>query len=297
MSDIAILAMALNAVEGLGRVSVGRLIQKFGTLEAIQQLSHDMLQRYLPHRGTAKIIENLQDTNAMEGCLEAARKAVARLAANNLSVCASGDAAWPESLNSLDIQDRPLPLYIYGSLDALMLPSVGFFMPPETADPLKKEAIRLAERVLEDGMTLCTGISSDLDAELQSLCGSRPSVLVAHCGFARVSGDMRPTISRVRKAGGVLLSAFPLEHGPFKHDAKDRALMMAALSACCVFVTPAPGSPDWKAMEWCHSQSKSVFAWGIDDHDLPDYAHKIQGDRDLDWVLLATRLASGMPLA
>jgi hypothetical protein len=107
--------------------------------------------------------------------------------------------------------------------------------------------------------------------------------------MTRIPPPMRPVISATVKAGGLLLSPFAMDHGPFEHDDKERALVLAALAQTCVFFEPVPDTPEWRAMTWAVEAGRPVFGAAAEGHPLPAPVHPLHSEVDFDWVLAAVR--------
>ena len=95
----------------------------------------------------------------------------------------------------------------------------------------------------------------------------------------------RPIATATVKSGGLLISPFEMEHGPFGHDDLERVLIQSALARVCVFVEPGAESQDARALNWATDNHRSVFVIG--ETDGVGDAHQIAGDADFDWLELA----------
>ena len=297
MSDSSILGLALLSIEGLGKISASKLLRTFSSLDAIRSATDSTLQRILPKRNTARIITTLRDSVAMDDLLSNAKTAIEELQSKfRTSITFPGSLEWPRDLDKLSSADQPFPLYYFGTLQALDMPPVAFFTGNNVTGQIQDDVINIAGRLVAANLHLCTGLTNNLDLEIQSRCLEQPSVLVADRGFSKVRKEFRRAISNVGKSKGVLLSAYDLQNAPFSPNDRFKSQIMAALCSCSVFILPQTGTADWGAMEWCSQNGKSVFAWKAKGHDLPRCVHEIVKPIDLDWILVAAKIGCGMPL-
>ena len=225
--------------------------------------------------------------------LEEAEQALAHLSSLRVTLVTLRDPAWPAGLNDLPRASRPFLLYTYGHREVLTRPLVALFArPPISPEPFE-EAQALVQHLLPHAAVPATGAAHGFDIVIHKLCYAGqvgyPSLLVASAGMAKVPPPLRPTVSGAVKAGGLFVSPFAMNHGPFEHDDKERALVLAALAGACVFFEPQPHTPEWHAMSWAIEAGRAVFGIASAQHPLPDPAHLLQSEVDFDWVLAAVR--------
>lgn len=291
-SDPALLALALLSLDGVGRVTASRLLRAFGTYEQLRQVPYEQLRARLRGlRGADDLVATLQDEATMRPLLEQAATDRDGLRERGVHVLAPGMTAWPGALDALAPAQRPAVLYAYGPLQALEGPRAALLgRPPLTPAPFE-QAQALVRHLQDEGVRPVTSAAHGLDVVVAKLAsgGSAPhaALHVAHCGLAQVPSSMRPAASTTVRAGGMLLSAFPMPHGPFEHDDKERALVQAALAPAVVFVEPHPETPEWLAMEWALGAGRAVFGLAHADHPLPAAVHPLASAVDFDWVAAA----------
>lgn len=281
-------------MEGVGRVTAGRLLSSCPTYEALLRYPREQILARIKGAPNAEaLVARLADRPAMESLLEEAGAHLDRLSEKRVRVLAAGEDGWPGGLADLPRNQRPFLLYLYGHADVLDRPVIAFFArPPLNPEPFE-QAQALVRHLLPHAVVPATGAHPGFDVVVHKLCAlAEPpsaSLLVAHCGLAEVPGPMRPTASAAVRAGGLLVSPFGMEHGPFDHDDRERALVMAALAAASVFVEPRPHTPEWHAMTWALDADRPVFGLAHPEHPLPEAVHPLREEVDFDWVLAAAR--------
>ena len=246
-------ALALLSLDGVGRVTALRVLERFPTLDALRATPREQVLLRLkgaPH--AERTVETLFSDDAFGPALDRAGDVLAALGKKGVRVLSPGDAAWPAGLDALDRARRPAVLYVYGHAEALARPALATLASAPITGPDFEALQDTARRALARGTGLVTAAASGIDVALQKLAVSAgvPSVAVVGSGLARLAPSLRPAAVSLVRAGGLLASPFPMAHGPFEHDAKERALVQAALAQAAVVVAPAAGSPEAEAAAW-----------------------------------------------
>jgi predicted Rossmann fold nucleotide-binding protein DprA/Smf involved in DNA uptake len=291
-------ALALLDLDGGGRVTAHRILERFPTYDALRACPREQVLlrlKGLPHaERTAGL---LFDDAAFGPHLDRAREEVAALAVRRIAALAPGLPGWPPALDALPPAQRPVVLYAFGDPAALAARPVALFArAPLPADAFEA-AQGLAERMIAERLPLACGAAPGFDVVMHKRCAAagHPCVMVARAGLARVDGPARPSVAAAVRAGGVLVSPFPPTHGPFDHDDATRALVQAALAGPAAFFAPADGTPEAKALAWALDAGRPVF--GVEGDPAADApllhfsprVHRLARPVDLDWVVAAAR--------
>lgn len=281
----AAFALALERLEGVGRVTAGRLLAHFAAHEEL--LTYPREQVLLRIKGTPNaeaIVKRLFDAEAMRALLEQGHREVAHLQKQRVQVLTAQHEHWPKRLDDLPRGHRPAVLYVFGDSSALRRPLIAFFAQPPLREAPFERAQSLVHALPDRAALPATGAAHGFDVVVHKVAASpprpMPSVLVAHCGLSKVPPPIRPIASRSVKAGGALLSPFPMQHGPFDHDERLRVYVLAALARVCIFLDPAEDSYAWEAMTWALESGRPVFGTAPPDTALPDRVQRFAGDLD-----------------
>ena len=291
MNKSTVLALALERMDGVGRVTTGRLLTYFPTYEDLARYPREqILLRLKGAPRASRLVSQLLDQDFMERQLATAREAIKNYAKRSIQILSATDPDWPIGFADLPRASRPNLLYTYGQTALLNQPSVAFLARPPLDDARFERAQELIHHVIKHKAAPVGGTSSGFDVVVHRISASapqaHPSMMIANCGLARVDRKVRPQLSAGVKAGGVLVSSFPVEHGPYDHDDRERALIQTALARATVFVEPEPQTPEWNALEWALEANRPVF--GIAGaHPLPERVHTIEDEVDFDWVVTA----------
>jgi len=289
--DSATFALALLSLDGVGRVTAQRLTEHFDGPGDLR--SYPREQVFLRIKGVANaeaITERLFEGDALPEARARAEKRIGVLAEQGVRLLCPSSDDWPRGLDALGRPHRPLLLWAHGSTDALHPPSVAFLARPPMDEGPFERAQALAGHLLARGGVPVVGAQNGFDVALAKRAAGQnaPAVLVAACGLAQVPRKLRPAAGRAVRAGGLLLSPFPMQHGPFDHDDREGALVQAALARTAVFALPeSDDAPEARALEWAMGADRPAFVLG---EHAPSGARPVRGPDDFDAVLeTATR--------
>ena len=297
----AAFALALLRLDGVGRVTAHRLLDHFPGVDALRAYPREQVLLRLKGAPRAEqIIARLFDETTVDAHLAETRKEIATLTERRIAVLAPGHPHWPTGLAMLPRSERPVVLYAFGSTEVVATKPVALFGQAPLPTAPFETAQTLARRLIAEGIPFACGARPGFDVVLHKLAtaAAHPCVLVARAGLAQIDAPARPSAAAAVKAGGVLVSPFPVRHGPFDHDDTERALVQAALASPCAFFAPVAETSDARALSWALEHDRPVFGLaGEQDQEtetdgalaLPDRVHRLSRPVDLDWVIAAAR--------
>ncbi len=295
-SPRALLAHALERLDGVGRISAGRLLRHFDSYDALTAYPREqVLTRLKSAPNASRLVDRLFDRETMAPVLAASAAELGALTASGINVLAQGDPGWPAGIALLPAADQPNLLYVYGATDVLRRPLVAFFGKAALRSEAFEYAQGLATFLAGRGIHPVIGAAHGFDVVLAKVSVGPESpaaaLMICACGLSQIAPPIRPTVSATVRAGGALLSGFPMTHPHFPHQDDDQALLMAATASAGVFLDPVPGEPAWKALEWMVATHQPVFAVAGDDQPLPDAVHRLTSEIDREWVATSVTIA------
>lgn len=287
MDQAATFALALQSMKGVGRVTAARLLHAFPTYEALTGYPREqVLLRIKRTPNASAIVSALFDRGAMESLLCAASEEIASLQAKGIRVMSAQSESWPAALDGLPPARRPLLVYAYGRTEALSSSElVSVFCEDAGAAELVG---RLLELISRRGYGAVLGLSG---SALPAPPRDGPTVLVLPMGLGKAPANARPVMLEIVRRGGLLLSPFSMRHGPYRHDEREAALIMAALARVCVTVRGAASSPAMSAAAWALGTGRIVCALETDAAILPRNVRAVASEADLDALLTTLRQA------
>jgi predicted Rossmann fold nucleotide-binding protein DprA/Smf involved in DNA uptake len=280
-------ALALLALDGVGRVTAHRLLDRFPTADALRATPREQVLLRLKGAPKSERTVDLLFSSVFDDALAGADAEIGRLAQTGVRALAPGDPDWPAGLDALGRADRPVVLYAYGNAAALACPLLALLArPPVPADAFEA-AQRAARRAVAAGAGLAVGAAHGFDLALQkvALGAGRAPVAVMGGGLATLAPSLRPAATALVRAGGLLLSPFPMTHGPFPHDDSERALVQAALGRAVLVVAPAEGSPESRAAAWAAGAGRPVALIGETAEPWAERAFRADDDAADDTVV------------
>ena len=256
----AAFALALLRLDGVGRVTAHRVLDRFDSPEALRATPREQVLLRLKGAPRADAIVEQLFGPELDEALGAAAGQIGALGPKRVEVIARGDARWPAGLDALEPSDRPVAIWAYGHLEALASPALAVLGRAGLVPEAFEAATRLAARFASGGVV--TGAKDGFDLAVQKTAlGARGRVVaVAPCGLARMAPSLRPGGTAVVRGGGVLVAPFSMAHGPFDHDESEAALVQAALARAAVGAAPEDGSPEAKALAWASGAGRAAFA-------------------------------------
>ncbi len=284
-SPAAPFALALLALDGVGRVTAHRLIERFTGSDALRQTPREqVLLRLKGAPNAERIVERLFDPE-FDDALAVSRAETEKLAATGVRTLAPGDAEWPAGLERLGRAERPVVLYAYGNTAALAAPLLAVLGRPPVPGVPFEAAQRIARRTADAGAGVACGLAHGFDVAVVKVAtaAGRAPVAVIGTGLGQLTPSLRPAATALVRAGGLLLSPFPMMHGPFPHDDRERALVQVAVSRAAVVAAPAEGSHEAKAAAWASGAGLNVAVLGAD----ADWATLRADDADTDDTVLS----------
>lgn len=246
-------ALALLSLDGVGRVTAHRVLERFPTLDSLRATPREQVLLRLkgaPHAD--RTVETLFSPEAFAPELSRAQNLADSLRAKRVHVLSSADATWPAGLDDLPRDVRPVVLYAFGDPTLLSARRLALLTHAPTDSAAFETTQALARDAMRRGIGLVVGARHGVDLALQKLAigAGVPAVAVVGSGLARLERSMRPGATALVRAGGLLLSPFGMAHGPFDHDERERALVQAALGRAVCAAAPPQGSAEDRAAAW-----------------------------------------------
>jgi DNA processing protein len=246
--------IVLNMIEGLGPVSVRRLIDTLGSPKAILDADRDMLMeaRGVGEKMALKIIAQ-RDSIDVDEELENAADLGAR-------IITPLDDEYPEALKS--IHDPPLALYVRGRLlpeDGKSLAIVGS---RSTSHYGLNAADRFAYQLGQTGFTVVSGLARGTDTAAHSgalKSGGRTIAVLGgalDCLYPPENADLA---DRIAKQGAVV-SEYPMGRQADRMTFPYRNRIISGLSMGVVLIESAIKGGSMHTTEAAMEQGRTVFA-------------------------------------
>jgi DNA processing protein len=245
--------LALGRVDGLGVRSAHKLVEHFGSPEAVYDATISSLEGAgLPHRVAEQI-------RAGAGQREAEHEFAA---AEKLDCCLIpfGSAEYPPLLKQT--ADPPLVLYVRGDATLLGRHSVAIVGTRRPSAYGSSVAHRLASDLALRQLVIVSGLARGVDsaAHRGALEVKGKTVAVLGCGVDVVYPRDNKRLAENILAGGALVSEFPLGTSPQPENFPIRNRIISGLSLGVVIVEAAEYSGSLITARLASEQDREVYA-------------------------------------
>jgi DNA processing protein len=248
--------IALNMTPGVGPRAAARLLERFGSAEAVFGALRSELERL---RLRPEAVESI----ALRDRHEAATLELERVRAiEGADVLALDDGAYPALLR--EIPDPPVTLYVRGRWrECLDAPSVGVVGSRRCSTYGQNVAHALARDLASRGVTVVSGLARGIDAAAHrgALEAGGRTVAVLGTGVDEVyPRDHRKLAEEILERGGALVTQFPLGTPPVAENFPYRNRIISGLSLGVVVVEAAENSGSLITARLAMEQNREVYA-------------------------------------
>lgn len=254
MTDAASLKawLALSLARGLGGEGARRLLQEFGSPEAIFAASMASLKACVKPEvagGLARLPVN-----------DLAAPGLAWLEDNNNHIVTLADSDYPQAL--LNIPDPPLLLYVKGRLDLLNRSALAVVGSRNATPQGISNAEAFARSLSDAGVCVISGMAHGIDAAAHrgALRGQGGSIAVVGTGLDKIYPAANRDLAHLLAQQGALVSEFPLGTPPLAANFPRRNRLISGMSLGCLVVEASLQSGSLITARLALEQGREVFA-------------------------------------
>ncbi len=248
--------LALAGVSGLGPVTAARLIERFGSVEAVFDASDEDLLAIPQSRLTTAMVRQMRTLS-----LETVDAELASFGDDGLQVLTWDDPAYPANLARLN--NRPILLFVRGDLRTTDESAVAIVGTRQPTDRGRRIANRLACELAGRGLTVVSGLAMGIDtaAHRGALSAGGRTLAVLGAGLRQpVHPRQNDDLARqIAVSGAVVSESLPNE--PLRRSAlmiRDR--VVSGLSRLVVVVEAQEKSGSLDTAARARSQGRGVYA-------------------------------------
>src|SRR5437016_8330105 len=247
--------IALNMTPGVGQRVTARLLEHFGSAEAI----FDAPRRELALlRLTPESIESIANRE-LQARAEAEIERVRKLGGDILVL---DDGVYPSLLR--ETYDPPVVLYVRGAwAECIVRPCVSIVGSRRCSTYGQNAALMLSRELAQRGVTIISGLARGIDAAAHrgALEGGGRTVGVMGTGLDQVyPRDHKKLADEILKNDGALVTQFPLGTPPVSENFPYRNRVISGLSLGVVVVEAAENSGSLITARLAMEQNREVFA-------------------------------------
>ena len=249
--------LELRAVQGLGSLTLTRLIQQFGSPDTIRRapisqltsvagvspsLAH-MLHEPLPH----KITEQIQ-------------REIDAMTAGKFSMVTLADPSYPARLRT--IPDPPPILSYTGKLLECDEPALAVIGTRKGSHVVRAYTRQLSSDLAALGFTIVSGLARGIDAEAHrgALTSTGKTVAVLGCGIDKTYPAEHRELRQQIERQGAILSEFPMGTAPQSYNFPRRNRVISGLSLGVIVTEATLKSGSLITARLALEQNREVFA-------------------------------------
>lgn len=247
--------IALNMTPGIGPRAAAKLLERFGSAEAVFGAPRVELERL---RLKAETVESIMARDLFEK----AAAEVERVREMGADLLLLDDGVYPALLR--EVFDPPITLYVKGAwAECLEQPCVAVVGSRRCSTYGQNAAGMLARDLAKRGATIVSGLARGIDAAAHrgALEAGGRTVAVMGTGLDQIyPRDHRKLAAEILENGGALVSEFPLETPPAPQNFPYRNRVISGLSLGVIIVEAAENSGSLITARMALEQGREVFA-------------------------------------
>ena len=247
----------LRAVKGLGDATVCRLVQAFGSPEAVLAASaDDLLTLGGLSSSLAQAIQRGLDRDTQQD-IDRELKALERL---RLSVVTYLDVTYPPRLRT--IHDPPPLLYVSGGLSEADHHAVAIVGARRATQAGRLLTEQLSQELASAGFTIVSGLARGIDAAAHrgALAAQGRTVAVLGCGIDRTYPPEHQTLRKQIESNGAVVAELPLGAYPYGYHFPRRNRIISGMCMGVVVTEAAIKSGSLITARLAAEQGREVFA-------------------------------------
>lgn len=247
--------LKLLGARGVGYAGANRLIDAFGSIEAVCSAPGDALKPYLEKLPAAiRVLTGADDVQA----LDEVEAWLAESPENH--IVPFTDPGYPRLLK--EIPDPPVLFYAKGDIELLNQPLIAMVGSRNPTSDGAHNARAFAKYLCKAGLGIVSGMATGIDAEahLGALEAGGKTIAVIGTGIDRVYPARHKQLAHDIAGNGLILSEFPLGTQPSRTNFPRRNRLISGLSLGTLVVEAAAKSGSLITARMAGEQGREVFA-------------------------------------
>jgi DNA processing protein len=247
--------VALNMTPGIGPRAAAKLLERFGSAEAVYRATRAELER-------VRLLPEAVDSIIARDMHEKAEAEIENVRELGGDILVLDDGVYPSLLR--EIYDPPITLYVKGAwFECLEQPCIAIVGSRKCSTYGQNAASMLARDLAQRGVTIVSGFARGIDAAAHrgAIEGRGRTVAVIGTGIDEVyPRDHKKLADEVLDAGGAIVTQFPLTTPPVSENFPYRNRIISGLSLGVIVVEAAENSGSLITARLGIEQNREVFA-------------------------------------
>ena len=246
--------IALNMIEGLGPVTVRRLIDALGSPEKIMTADREEL---MEARGVGEVlaVKILSQRDSID-----VEEEIEKAAAVDARIITPIDEEYPDALKT--IHDPPLALYVWGKILPADEKAIGIVGSRATTHYGLSAADRLAYQLVQTGFTVISGLARGTDTAAHSgaLKGKGRTVAVLGGAIDCLYPPENAELARKISKNGAVISEYPMGRKADRMTFPYRNRIISGMSMGVLVIESEIKGGAMHSAEAAMEQGRTVFA-------------------------------------
>lgn len=246
--------LALNSISGLGPVRFGRLLERYGSPEAVLDAPPDLLmsEGVVPNSVAEKFRE--------PGIMEAAHRQLEQARRMDAVVLTLADNRYPPYLRQ--IFAPPPVIFVRGDLTIFTRHAAAIVGTRSPTVYGKQVTTLIARELVEEHFVIVSGLARGIDtvAHETALNTKGATIAVLGCGIDTVYPRINEDLARRIAVNGLIVSEFPIGTAPDTFNFPRRNRIISGLSAAVVVVEAGEKSGSLITARYALQQGREVCA-------------------------------------
>ncbi len=246
--------LAISLTQGLGPTKARKLVEHFGSAEAVFHASLTELESTGIQAVTAQSI-------ATGKSAELAREEIAEAAGAGVTILSAEDLCYPERLK--EIYDPPLVLYVRGDPEVLKQPGIAVVGTRHPTPYGSGMAERLATDLASQGLVIISGMARGVDTASHrgAITAKGKTIAVFGTGVDIIYPKENSRLAdQILALGGALISEFPMGTFAAPQNFPIRNRILSGMSVGVLVVEAAEYSGTRITARCALEQNRDVFA-------------------------------------
>ncbi len=245
--------LLISLTYGVGGTSLLRLIERFGSIDAVLAASVNELMEILPH-GVAKLVHTRSSEPNVVRALEWLNSGEMR------HIITLDDERYPESL--AEIASPPPLLFAFGDINLLKMPKIAIVGTRNPSQHGIENSAAFARDLANNGLAVVSGMAGGVDhyAHKGVLNAKGATIGVLGTGIDLIYPKSNRVLFQQMYNSGLLLSEFPLGTAALSQNFPRRNRIISGLSLGCLVIESAIDGGSMISANFALEMGREVFA-------------------------------------
>ena len=246
--------IALNSVCGLGPVGFNKLLERYGSPEAVLDESPDRMVR--DGLISPEIAAQLHDPKLIDG----AKRQLKNAEHLNITILTLDDSRYPPYLR--EIFAPPPILYARGDFSTFSRNAVAIVGSRSPTVYGKQSTIRITKELVERNVVVVSGLARGIDTKAHevALDSGGMTIAVLGCGLDLIYPKINTLLAKKIEQNGAIISEFPLGTPPEAFNFPRRNRIISGCSLAVIVVEAGAKSGSLITARYALQQGREVCA-------------------------------------